>query len=171
MVLSVSIWYLIGHNIHTKLSLHERGISLNLQKDLNVRYLPLSLEFCRNRILASYCFVYVLACSNVIKYHLCRNAVNSKITDTKVRKKVQFSSLVYAPCQVRRELDVIFRVFFGSFGLSTKEPYTIMLCPLSLASLSLVSSVHTSPSTGLDIETSYFVYICTNVAHICTSNI
>ena len=33
-------------------------------------------------------------------------------------------------------------VHFGSFGLSTKEPYTIMPC----ASLSLASSVHTSPS-------------------------
>ena len=33
---------------------------------------------------------------------------------------------------------------FGSFGLSTKEPYTIMLCPLSLAVAAAVS-VHTSP--------------------------
>ena len=32
--------------------------------------------------------------------------------------------------------------FVGSFGLSTKEPYTIMLCPLALA---LALSVHTSP--------------------------
>ena len=35
------------------------------------------------------------------------------------------------------------QLLFGSFGLSTKEPYTIMLCPSSLASSS--SSVHTSP--------------------------
>ena len=35
--------------------------------------------------------------------------------------------------------------FFGSFGLSTKEPYFFMNCPSSLVSLVLVSSVHTSP--------------------------
>ena len=38
-------------------------------------------------------------------------------------------------------------LLIGSFGLSTKEPYTVMLCP-SLASSALVSSassVHTSP--------------------------
>ena len=45
------------------------------------------------------------------------------------------------------------RMIFGSFGLPTKEPYTIRLCPSSLASSlasalalsALVSSVHTSP--------------------------
>ena len=47
---------------------------------------------------------------------------------------------------------------FGSFGLSTKEPYTIMNCASALA------SVHTSsPGTGLDIETSYLVHIRTYV--------
>ena len=37
-------------------------------------------------------------------------------------------------------------MIFGSFGLSTKEPYTILLCPSSLLALALVSSssVHTS---------------------------
>ena len=59
--------------------------------------------------------------------------------------------------------SVISKSAFGSFGLSTKEPYTIMHCPL-LASAS--SSVHTSPATWLDIETSYLVYICTYVPHI-----
>ena len=58
-------------------------------------------------------------------------------------------------------------VLFGSFGLSTKEPYTIMNCPI----------VHRHPwhqcwhhclckpppGTGLGIETSYLVYICTYV--------
>ena len=39
----------------------------------------------------------------------------------------------------------------------------------ALASASL--SVHTSPGTWLDIETSYLVHICTYVPHICTSNI
>ena len=41
------------------------------------------------------------------------------------------------------------RSIFDSFGLSTKESYTVMLCPSSLASASLLSlvsaSVHTSP--------------------------
>ena len=41
---------------------------------------------------------------------------------------------------------------FGSFGLSTKEPYTIMLCASS--SLALASS---PLATGLDIEASYLV--------------
>ena len=41
-------------------------------------------------------------------------------------------------------------IIFGSFGLSTKEPYTILLCPSSLVLVSLasalaLSSVHTSP--------------------------
>ena len=59
---------------------------------------------------------------------------------------------------MRFKFEVFFRhvigrltLLFGSFGLSTKEPYTIMLCPLlasALASLVLVSvlaSVHASP--------------------------
>ena len=51
-------------------------------------------------------------------------------------------------------------VLIGSFGLSTKEPCTIMYCPLSL------SNHHhhpctPPPGTGLDIEISYLVYICT----------
>ena len=42
---------------------------------------------------------------------------------------------------------------FGAFGLSTKEPYTFMLRHLCTP----------LPGTGLDIETSYLVYICTYV--------
>ena len=34
-----------------------------------------------------------------------------------------------------------------------------------------LSSVHTSPGTWLDIETSYLVYICTYVPHMCISDI
>ena len=66
---------------------------------------------------------------------------------------------------------------FGSFGLSTKEPYTIMLCLSSLASSLLVSSwlasssVHTSPWHMIRQKTSYLIHICTYVPHICTSNI
>ena len=54
-------------------------------------------------------------------------------------------------------------VRFGSFGLCTKEPRTIMnywrhhLCT-------------PPPATGLDIETSYLVSMCTYFPHICTSN-
>ena len=48
--------------------------------------------------------------------------------------------------------------FFGSFPLSTKEPYAIMLCPF--ASSSLVSSVQPLLATGLNRETSDLVYMC-----------
>ena len=67
-------------------------------------------------------------------------------------------------------------VFFGSFGLSTKEPYTIMNCP----SCVILHHWHRHwcrclctppPGTGLDIETSYLIHVCTCVPHICTSNI
>ena len=43
-----------------------------------------------------------------------------------------------------RNVLAVFPTVFGSFGLSTKEPDAIMLCP-SLLALALVSSVHTSP--------------------------
>ena len=65
--------------------------------------------------------------------------------------------------------------FIGSFGLSTKEPYTIMLCPSCVIVIGVV--LHQQhlctlpPGTWLDIETSYLVYICTYVPHVCTSNI
>ena len=55
---------------------------------------------------------------------------------------------------------------FGSFGLSTKKLYTIILCPSSLelvSSLVLALSVHTPPGTGLDIETSYLLHMCTYI--------
>ena len=60
---------------------------------------------------------------------------------------------------------VSFLLFFGSFGLLTKEPYTIMNCLLSLASC-IIGVLHhhlcTPPlGTGLDIETSILVDICT----------
>ena len=57
-------------------------------------------------------------------------------------------------------------VLFGSFSLSTKEPYTIMNCP-SCVILHHWHQCHRlcipPPGTGLDIETSYLVYICTYV--------
>ena len=61
---------------------------------------------------------------------------------------------------------------FGSFGLSTKEPYTV-IHHVSLVSMLVLAlaSVHTSLATGLQIEVSYLVYICIYVPHICTSNI
>ena len=46
---------------------------------------------------------------------------------------------------------------------------SVMRHPASLASAS--ASVHTPLGTGLDIETSYLVHICTYAPHICTSNI
>ena len=46
-------------------------------------------------------------------------------------------------CQSRRLNH--YSDLFGSFGLSTKEPYTIMLCLSSLALVLSSSSVHTSP--------------------------
>ena len=61
---------------------------------------------------------------------------------------------------------------FGSFGLSIKEPYTIMLCPsLALLALSCVVVCAPPPGTWLDIETSYLVHLRTYVPDICTSNI
>ena len=63
---------------------------------------------------------------------------------------------------------------FGSFGLSTKEPYTIMLRPTCAIILHRWHQNHMcSPPSGivLDIETSYWVHMCTYIPHICTSNI
>ena len=48
------------------------------------------------------------------------------------------------PSECFRRTKSVF-VLFGSFGLSTKEPYTTMLCPLLVSALALVSSVHTFP--------------------------
>ena len=48
---------------------------------------------------------------------------------------------------------------FGSFGFSAKEPYTIVHCLSSLLSMS--SSVQSPLGTGLGMETSYLVYMCT----------
>ena len=59
-------------------------------------------------------------------------------------------------------LSCVFYRFFGSFGLSTKESSTIMLCATSL----LVSfggvGIVCKPllATGLNIETSCLVYLC-----------
>ena len=47
-------------------------------------------------------------------------------------------------------------VVFGSFGLSTKEPYTILLCRALLASL---VSMHISIGHKKNIETSYLVHL------------
>ena len=51
---------------------------------------------------------------------------------------------------------------FGSFGLSTKEPYTIMLCLLSLALLALHHLCTPPSAIGLDIE----LHIWYNFVHI-----
>ena len=59
---------------------------------------------------------------------------------------------------------------FGSFGLSTKEPHAIMLCPLLSKASVLALSVHTSPAQVFFfdllscpiytvIETSYHMYL------------
>ena len=63
-----------------------------------------------------------------------------------------------------------FTLLFGSFGLSTKEPYTIMLCP-SCVVVGIVLRWHRClctppPGIGLDIETLYLVYICPPYVHI-----
>ena len=58
---------------------------------------------------------------------------------------------------------------FGSFGLSTKEPYTVMLCPSCVVVLCWHRHWHLCtppPGTGLDIETSYLVHICPPFMHI-----
>ena len=64
---------------------------------------------------------------------------------------------------------------FGSFGLSTKEPYTIMLCPSSLALVLSVlvslasSSVHTSPCHRIRLRNYIFgihTHICPPYKHI-----
>ena len=60
--------------------------------------------------------------------------------------------------------------FFGSFGLSTKEHYTIMLCPSS-SFVVASSSVDTSPSHRFKDTNFIFgtnMHLC---PHICTSNI
>ena len=58
---------------------------------------------------------------------------------------------------------------FGSFGLSTKEPYTVMLCPSCVIILHRCQHqcwhqhwhlCTPPPGTGLDIETSYLVHTC-----------
>ena len=68
----------------------------------------------------------------------------------------------------RMENDDVCHVFiFGSFGLSTKEPYTIMLCPSS--SLASSSSVHTSPwdmVTHRNFILGTHVHICPPYMHI-----
>ena len=56
---------------------------------------------------------------------------------------------------------------FGSFGLSTKEPYTIMLVRRWHWHWHCCHLCTPPPGTGLDIETSYLVYICTFVPNIC----
>ena len=57
---------------------------------------------------------------------------------------------------------------FGSFGLSTKEPYTIMNCrSFVVIGIVLHQRWHhhhlctPPPGTWLDIEASYLVYLCT----------
>ena len=73
---------------------------------------------------------------------------------------------------VKREKKFIINLIIGSFGLSTKEPYTVMNCPSCVVILHHHWHLGTPPpGTGLDIETSYLVHICTYVPNISTSNI
>ena len=61
----------------------------------------------------------------------------------------------------------LYSSLFGLFGLSTKEPYTIMLFPWHRH-----HHLCTPPSAiGLNIEASYLLHVCTCDPHICTSNI
>ena len=63
---------------------------------------------------------------------------------------------------------------FGSYGLSTKEPYKIMLCPSSLVALASLSllSVHTFPChRAIHRDFIFCTHMHTHVLHICTSNI
>ena len=78
--------------------------------------------------------------------------------------------------QIKDVLPINYTVLFGSFSLSTKEPYTIMNCPSCIVLRRWCQHWHQHlctppPGTGLDIETSYLVHICTYIPHICTSNI
>ena len=90
--------------------------------------------------------------------HLC-GYVTYKINPSPVSSPMQYkmesfkSDLVTA--YTRAGVKVNFyagrndQIFFGSFGLSTKEPYTIMLCPSSSLSLSvsvLSLSLYSPPS-------------------------
>ena len=74
-------------------------------------------------------------------------------------------------------LQLWYPLVFGSFGLSTKEPYTIMLCPSCVIILHHCwhwcwHHLYTPTlATGLDMEASYLVHFCTYVHHICKSNI
>ena len=58
----------------------------------------------------------------------------------------------------------------GLFGLSTKDPYTIMLCPLSLALASVLSSsMNTSPSHRVKHTNFIFdihMHLCLQHMHI-----
>ena len=67
---------------------------------------------------------------------------------------------------------VILTCSFWLIWLSTKEPYTIMN-ELSIVVISIIIGIICTPppGTGLDVETSYFVNICTYMPHICMSNI
>ena len=60
------------------------------------------------------------------------------------------------------ENGYILKKFFGSFGLSTKGPYTIMLCLLCIivVGIGIVICAHLPLAHGYT-ETSYLVYICT----------
>ena len=71
------------------------------------------------------------------------------------------------------ESDFFSLTIFGSFGLSTKEPYTVMFRALSSSSCKVGIGIcaHLPLVWGFDIEASYLVHVCNNVPHICTSNI
>ena len=74
--------------------------------------------------------------------------------------------------KVSLKLTLLLRVtgLFGSFGLSTKEPYTILNCHRHWRR-HWCHLCTPPPGTGLNKETLYLVYMCTYISHICTSNI
>ena len=70
-------------------------------------------------------------------------------------------------CLVGKKTFILKCMIFGPFGLSTKEHYTIMLCPSSLAFAS--SSVHTSLCHGVSRRNFIFslhMNICLPYMHI-----
>ena len=90
---------------------------------------------------------------------------------TNIRLNLAYSLLLSGIDTCLNFIRFLFFYFFlfGSFGLSTKEPFTIMLCPPCVVIDVVLHRCHhlcTPPcGTGLYIETSYLVYLCTNVKY------
>ena len=123
--------------------------------------------------------LHEILCLNTILYNAMWWDLRTINIYIKVRSKTCHPFII-SPQLVSTLCDDLIPALFGSFGLLTKEPYTVMLCLLCI----IVLHRHwcqcwcwhwhlctPPPGTGLDVETSYLVHICAYVPHICTSNI